>query len=262
MKISKLFTISFLLFISCYYNKNYEIKDIKIKGIRVSMKMSSIENNIYSNIFTDSTDIYNYDGFVLYKKSYIKTEMQEVDTTVGDTKVFKLINPSPAYYYLLKIDADTFCYKIDSLNQSLVNLKKISLDSSLKKNLSTNYNNIYKGTKLNYILSDSEYIDKKNTKYIYRTKEKKDVNYSDSIYLYYSLEKSLLDISFFSLSNEIDKTEKGKLFKVIIIYNKNSIGTTEYEKMNKRFVFELKEIKVENEKEIVEFINKYKKSKI
>lgn len=246
---------------SCSNNYAKQRNDTNgFKSVRVLMKMVSISNNSESILISDSTDIYHYKDFTIYKRSYINLDFSNNDSIIGGIHYSELNNPKTKYYYLLNFGKDTFCFRVDSFKQDVSTMKKLSLDSALRKNLSTNFSSMSQQTRSDYILLDSQQLSSKVNKYIFRIKEKVNASFSDSMYYYYTSDSNLLGTSYFSLARGIDYTKRGKLFKICIVYNKNPKGINEFEKMGKQLMFELKSIKIFNEKEVVDFIDNWKEA--
>ena len=77
------------------------------------------------------------------------------------------------------------------------------------------------------------------------------------MYYYYSKDFKNIDYSF---SKEQDSIKKMKLFKVRFIYNPTPKGKYLFPVPKREFLFELKKVPGLNSKEIIEFVERFKKS--
>lgn len=250
MKKVFLYWLTVILFsLGCNHLKSADNSG-EFKSVRVLMKVILSSKTLTNELLSDSTDIYFYKDFTIYKKPVGQLEINE--SNPGG-------KPSIGFYYLVKYKNDTVAYQIDSLQQESSTFKKVVLDSAYKEMLSTNFANIQEKIKSQYTLIDSIQLNAKDFKYSFKVIEKKDATYGDSIFYYYTSDSKLTEVSKFSLSNSIDKSNRGKLYKAAIFFNENPAGTNAFEKLGKQIQYELKNIEVLNKKEIINFIDHYKK---
>jgi hypothetical protein len=92
-------------------------------------------------------------------------------------------------------------------------------------------------------------------KYIPRIKY--DETYPDSTFLYFRNDK--VKYNDFSFSPYLDSLKNRKIFKIIFTYNPIPKGVYSFDVPGRNIIFEMRQIQLTNEKEVIKFFDKVKK---
>ncbi|MFD0940399.1 hypothetical protein [Pedobacter boryungensis] len=202
----------------------------------------------------DSCYLYYLDSLVLIRVPYAHTEysygkINDTKTNRDTTSVIK--KETKFKNYIFKKD-NPFGLQFETITS--ISFQRFNVDSLLKAKTFKGvrfYNEVNDTLVESIKISDEILLEK------YIPKTKIDESYSDSTYLY--LNSDLNGINY-TLSKQIDSLKKKKLYQVKYIYNEIPNGISGHVTLPKReFIFSFTEMRVENQIEIINFFNRFKK---
>ncbi len=241
--------------INCKYTKNAAFPN---KNNFVAIELNAhIEKKSKENsaiILASRLQMMFYSKFIIIKEFY-ESYTAIKNSFSGDTLLTELGQPLEKYFYLLYDSTNQFCYRVDSLdiNTTFIPLK---LDSVLKQKLPFQFSNMYNSIKNTVVEISNVQLSDTTKVYFNARKNKPDPSFSDSVYYYYSTSDHVKKIPF-SFAQELDSLKTRKLFKIRILYNENKNGRTEYEKIAKELLFEMKPIKLLEEMQVKKLLDSF-----
>ncbi|MBE9665192.1 hypothetical protein [Mucilaginibacter boryungensis] len=228
----KLIIIALVTFTAC---KNPH----KITGIafKADMQFVNAESNKLFTI-TDSLTICYCNNYTVYKLPYVTTTMKAKTNKNGDYALQQTSENSIKYNFVIHSSDNRYAYWFDSLSSERP--RRINFDSLLNFRA---YGNFPFFQKAKDTLLKTEFNSSANIlikKYI--PKIRVDDSYPDTMYYYF---KSGFKGVKYSFSKDLDIYPQFKLFKVEFITNKVPKGNKGMDIPKRKFLFEVKETKID-----------------
>ncbi len=254
-----LFSILLLIGLSSLNCKNTKHAALPVKNsfvaieIKADIQKKSKENSAI--ILASRLQIIFYNNLIVIKEFY-ESYTAIKNSYAGDTLLTELGQPLEKYFYLIYDSTKQFCFRVDSLNINTT-FKSLKLDSVLKQKLPFQFTNMYNLIKNTTVEISNLQLNDTTKVYYNARKIKPDPSFCDSVYYYYSTSEYVKNVPF-SFAPELDSLKNRKLFKIQILYNENKNGRTEYEKIAKEFLFEMKPINLPEELMVKNLLDSFK----
>ena len=223
--------------------KVQKLNNTKLRAVRVVGNIPVFASDTSFEI-GGSYDIFYYDDLTMYKFEY------RFDSLVNGKLLRREWRPN---FFVFHTDS-AFGYSYYPPPDSTAIEGRVSVDTMLKRNA-------YEPLKFDssvYFKPDSIYFDdQKNLINVYNTPITEDYPERFTIYLYYS--KKLKGIPQ-ALSINKDTINGMKLFKVRMLAHGHYYEKFKIVQPQREYLYEIKEIPIENRTEIMSYFDKYKKS--
>lgn len=243
-------SLTMVVLIICCNSKNKLPGAIKTFSVITNYDFVMLENGQFINI-QDSFKVSYYQNFILYQ--FPRIYEVSIPIIKGDSIYEKVISSRIGYDCFIYKNNDSVGHRLDSLDAD--NSRLFSVDSFLVKKANAKFA-FY--NKTNDSLIESKTNEEGNElveKYIPRIKY--DETYPDSTSLYFRNDK--VKYPDFSFSRYLDSLKKKKLFKIIFTYNPIPKGVYSFDVPRRNIIFEMKQIQLTNEKELIKFFDRVKK---
>jgi len=238
----------FLIFSKCK-----TISNDTIQAVQFYHTLPFVKNNGQVYLQNDSVNIYYYKNLIFFRKPY--QNLQRVQQRDQQEHVFDtLVNGTIGYKYFLYKQNNLWGLTFDSL--SILTGKVHRVDSFLT---TTVFGNVKFYNNSNDSLIDIEEMETETVLEKHIPKIKYDRSYPDSIYFF--LDKKLVHLKYV-LSGELDSVRQSKLFKIVSIYNSFYDTLHKLQMPRREFVFGIKQIKIDNKKEILSFLVDFDKANL
>jgi hypothetical protein len=241
--VTKLISVSlvtFLLLMQGCYSTTRQPKKLKTKTT-VTFSIPIIHQDGQSEIVTDSFSVLKHNEYLLYELPYTRSVENETE----------LLSVTVKFNYLLHKKGERYGFFFDSLSSNKP--RKTLVDSILSSKIFYSfefYNN------KNDSLVETCKIENESVVEKYIPKIKYDQSYPDTTYFYYTDKQLNIDYSF---SSELENAKKKKIFKVEMFYKSQSYEGFNFKAPERIFSFNLKEVIINNESEILDFFLRTKK---
>ena len=255
MKIFIFFPFAFLLFSNSDCKNKNEFDTSEFKAIRINYSYPMLFDSGQIIKEEDSIDICYYKNYTLYKIPFIKDSFRLVLSKDNEMEQ-ELVKREVKFKYFIYDTTGKYGYRYESLNT--IKNKRVSVDSFLNEHMIGQMQPIYLNIVQNGKLVQSNHLSKDNLLDIYIPRNKVSASSPDTNYLYFTNDSRIREISF-SLAPKVDSIKQMKLYKTRLIYNVNLDSKDVYGKAAKELSFDLKVVNIENEKALIDFIERIKK---
>lgn len=253
MKQAWIFLVPIAIFITCKTTKTDQnaFGPDEIKAIQFYTKFPGMVKGNEMLYWGDTFTVYRYQDYTIYAE--VKQELNyDYEPTITGTVKSNLISTKNRPVYIITRQGLSYGFFSDTSAH-----KRVSMDSVIKRNSMYDPSYLFGQTVgKNNVFVERQEIENGETVELFIPRNKPDLSFEDTSYLYYSSDPEMMKTSF-TFSKARDSVNKKKLYKVRSLYLANPQSDNINLRVNREVEFSFKIVPLKKEDEIRELLKKF-----